>query len=128
MLAADAARMNLLALGDEQAASLGVDVRSLERRTFFACAVVVGAVVSATGPIGFVGLIVPQAVRRLIGPDLRTLIPSSALAGGAMLVACDLLVRVLAPHVHSGIPVGAVTSLVGGPVFLLLLRRPTSAA
>jgi iron complex transport system permease protein len=123
VLGADAPRMNLLALGEEQAASLGVDVRALERRTFFACAAVVGAIVSATGLIGFVGLVVPQALRRLIGPDLRALLPASALAGGAILVACDLLVRVLAPHVHTEMPVGAVTALVGGPVFLALLRR-----
>jgi iron complex transport system permease protein len=123
VLGFDAARMNLLALGDEQAATLGVDVRALERRTFFACAAVVGAVVSATGLIGFVGLVVPQAVRRVVGPDLRVLLPTSALAGGATLVACDLFVRVLARRVHTEVPVGAVTSLVGGPVFLVLLRR-----
>jgi cobalamin transport system permease protein len=117
----DAGRMNLLSLGDEQAASLGVHVRTLERRTFFACAAVVGAVVSVTGPIGFVGLVVPQAARRVLGPDLRLLLPASTLAGGAMLVGCDLLVRVMAPSVHTEVPVGAVTALVGGPVFLVLL-------
>jgi iron complex transport system permease protein len=123
VLMVDAARMNLLALGDEPAASLGVDVGALERRTFFACAAVVGAIVSVTGLIGFVGLVVPQAVRRVTGPDLRVVLPASALAGGATLVACDLLVRVLAPHLHTEVPVGAVTALAGGPVFLVLLRR-----
>jgi iron complex transport system permease protein len=123
VLAADAARMNVLALGDDPAESLGVDVRALERRTFFACAAVVGAVVSVTGLIGFVGLVVPQGVRRVVGPDLRVVLPASALAGGATLVACDLLVRVLAPHLHTEVPVGALTALAGGPVFLLLLRR-----
>jgi iron complex transport system permease protein len=83
----------------------------------------VGAVVSATGLIGFVGLVVPQAARRLVGPDLRALLPTSALGGGATLVTCDLFVRVLAHHIHTEVPVGAVTSLVGGPVFLVLLRR-----
>jgi iron complex transport system permease protein len=125
-LAADAARANLLALGDDAAASLGLDVRALERRTFFACAAVVGAVVSVTGLIGFVGLVVPQAVRRVVGPDLRAALPASALSGGATLVVCDLLVRLLAARVHTEVPVGAVTALVGGPVFLVLLRgRPT---
>jgi len=119
----DAARMNVLSLGDEPAESLGVDVRKLERRTFFACAAVVGAIVSVTGLIGFVGLVVPQALRRLVGPDLRLLLPASALGGGAMLVACDLLVRVLEPHVHTALPVGAITALVGGPMFLRLLGR-----
>ena len=119
----DAARMNVLSLGDEPAESLGVDVRALERRTFFACAAVVGAIVSVTGLIGFVGLVVPQALRRLVGPELRLLLPASARGGGATLVACDLLVRVLEPYVHTALPVGALTALVGGPVFLLLLRR-----
>jgi iron complex transport system permease protein len=123
VLVADAARMNVLALGDEPAESLGVDVRALERRTFFACAAVVGAIVSVTGLIGFVGLVVPQALRRLVGPDLRLVLPASALGGAATLVACDLLVRVLEPHIHTALPVGALTALVGGPVFLLLLRR-----
>lgn len=123
VLLVDAARMNALALGDEPAKSLGIDVRALERRTFFACAAVVGAVVSVTGLIGFVGLVVPQALRRVVGPDLRVLLPASALSGAATLVACDLLVRVLSPHLHTELPVGAVTAVAGGPVFLALLRR-----
>ncbi|HEY8087951.1 MAG TPA: iron ABC transporter permease [Polyangiaceae bacterium] len=128
VLLLDAARMNVLALGDEPAESLGVDVRRLERRVFFACAAVVGAIVSVTGLIGFVGLVVPQALRRVLGPDLRLILPASALGGGATLVGCDLLVRLLEPHVHTALPVGALTALVGGPVFLLLLRRRNSDA
>ncbi|HLK38211.1 MAG TPA: iron ABC transporter permease [Polyangiaceae bacterium] len=127
VLLADAGRINLLSLGDEPAASLGVDVRSLERRTLFACAAVVGAIVSVTGLVAFIGLVVPQAMRRLIGPDLRVLLPLSLLSGGATLVACDTLVRVLTPAVRTELPVGAVTALVGGPIFLVLLRRPTNA-
>jgi iron complex transport system permease protein len=123
VLSVDAARMNLLALGDESAESLGVNVRALERRTFFACAAVVGAVVSVTGLIGFIGLVVPQAVRRIVGPDLRVALPAAAFAGGATLVTCDTLVRVLAPYLQTEIPVGALTALLGGPVFLVLLRR-----
>jgi iron complex transport system permease protein len=126
VLFVDAGRMNLLALGDEQARTLGVDVRALERRTFFACAAVVGAVVSVTGIIGFVGLVVPQAVRRVLGPDLRVVLPVSALGGGAMLVLCDLLVRVAARRLHTELPVGAMTALVGGPTFLVLLGRDRS--
>ncbi len=124
VLLADAARMNLLALGDEPAMTLGVDVRAIERRVFFASAAIIGAIVSVTGLIGFVGLVVPQAVRRCIGPDLRWLLPGSALAGGATLVTCDLLVRLLSRHLlHQEVPVGAITAIVGGPVFLFLMRR-----
>lgn len=119
----DAGRLNLLALGDENASTLGVDVRALERRTFFACSIVVGAIVSVTGLIGFVGLIVPHAVRRLVGPDLRVALPTSLFAGGAVLVVCDLVSRALFRWLGTEPPVGAVTALVGGPLFLLLLRR-----
>jgi iron complex transport system permease protein len=123
VLLADAARINVLSLGDEPAASLGIEVRALERRALFACAIVVGAIVSVTGPVGFVGLVVPQAMRRLVGPDLRVLLPTSILSGATTLVTCDLAVRMLAPVVHTEVPVGAVTSLLGGPLFLALLWR-----
>jgi iron complex transport system permease protein len=123
ILLRDAGRLNLLALGDEGAMHLGVDVRALERRTFLACSLVVGAVVSVTGLIGFVGLVVPHALRRLFGPDARTLLPASLVAGGGVLVLCDLGSRAVFRWLHTEPPVGAVTALVGGPVFLVLLRR-----
>jgi iron complex transport system permease protein len=119
----DAGRLNLLSLGDEGALHLGVDVQALERRTFIACSVIVGAIVSVTGLIGFVGLIVPHALRRLFGPDARTLLPASLFAGGGVLVLCDLGSRVLFRWFHRELPVGAVTALLGGPLFLVLLRR-----
>jgi iron complex transport system permease protein len=119
----DAARMNVLSLGEESAASLGVEVRALERRALLACAAVVGAIVSVTGLIGFVGLVVPQAVRRVAGPDLRLVLPLSILVGATTLVVCDLVVRVIAPVVHTEVPVGAVTALLGGPVFLAMIVR-----
>jgi iron complex transport system permease protein len=123
VLLRDAARLNLLALGDEAAQTVGLDVRALERRVFLASSCVVGAIVSVTGLIGFVGLVVPHALRRLAGPDHRSLLPLSLAMGGAMVVACDLLARVLFRWLHTEPPVGAVTALIGGPVFLLLLRR-----
>jgi iron complex transport system permease protein len=126
MLLFDAARMNLLSLGDEPAAALGVEVPALERRVVLAGAAVVGAIVSVTGLIGFVGLVVPNALRRRIGPDLRLLLPASALAGAATLVTCDLLVRLASRVLHGELPVGALTALAGGPVFLALLLRRTS--
>lgn len=123
ILLRDAGRLNLLALGDEQAAHLGVDVRALQLRTFFACSLVVGAIVSATGLIGFVGLVVPHALRSLYGPDVRRLLPASLLGGAATLAACDLVARATFRVFHTEPPVGAVTALLGGPLFLALLRR-----
>jgi len=123
ILLRDAGRLNLLALGDEGAMHLGLDVRALERRTFLACSLVVGAVVSVTGLIGFIGLVVPHALRRLFGPDARVLLPASLVAGGGVLVLCDLASRAVFRWLHTEPPVGAVTALVGGPVFLVLLRR-----
>jgi iron complex transport system permease protein len=119
----DAGRLNLLALGDESAEHLGVNVRALERRTFFACSLVVGAIVSVTGLIGFVGLIVPHALRRLVGADARVLFPMSLLGGATALVTCDLASRLLFRWLQTEPPVGAVTALLGGPLFLVLLRH-----
>jgi iron complex transport system permease protein len=123
ILMLDAGRLNLLALGDEAAAHLGVNVRALELRIFIACSLVVGAIVSVTGLIGFVGLIVPHAMRRLVGPDARRLLPASVLAGAAVLVACDAASRGVFRWFHTVPPVGAITALLGGPLFVVLLRR-----
>ena len=123
VLLRDSARLNLLALGDDAAGTLGVDVRGLERRVFLASSCVVGAIVSLTGLIGFVGLVVPHALRRLAGPDHRALLPLSMAMGAAMVVGCDLIARLAFRVLHTEPPVGAVTALVGGPVFLWLLAR-----
>ena len=124
----DAADINLLALGEESAAALGVEVRALERRVLLAASLTVGAIVSLTGLIGFVGLVVPHALRRFSGPDLRRLLPLSCVAGGGMLVACDLLSRLALRAFDAKLPVGAVTALLGGPAFLRLLARSRAAA
>jgi len=118
----DAARLNVLALGDDAAEHLGVRVRSVELRTLFASSLVVGAIVSVTGLIGFVGLIVPHVLRRVLGSDARVLLPASLGLGGATLVVCDLVSRGAFRWLHTEPPVGAVTALVGGPLFLVLLR------
>ncbi|MGK3967305.1 FecCD family ABC transporter permease [Sorangium sp. So ce118] len=127
VLVANAARLNLLSLGDESAETLGVDVRAVERRIFFASSCVVGAIVSRTGLIGFVGLIVPHAVRRLAGADLRRVLPLSLVAGAVLLTTCDLLARLLFRWLGTEPPVGAVTAVLGGPLFLALLRRSPRA-
>jgi iron complex transport system permease protein len=123
LLLHDSGRMNLLSLGDESASTLGVDVGRLERRVFFASSCVVGAIVSLTGLIGFVGLVVPHAVRRFTGPDHRRLLPLSFLVGATMLVLCDLGTRLAFRLFGTELPVGAVTAVIGGPVFLWMLTR-----
>ncbi len=123
ILLRDAARLNLLTLGDDAAEHLGVSVRAVERRTYLASALVVGAIVSVTGLIGFVGLLVPHALRRTIGPDARLLMPASLGFGGAALVVCDLVSRAAFRYLHTEPPVGAVTALIGGTLFLVLFAR-----
>lgn len=124
VLLADAGRLNLLALGDDTAGTLGVDVRGLTRRTFVASSCIVGAIVSVTGLIGFVGLVVPHALRRTVGPDHRALLPASLLVGASMVLLCDLASRLLFRALGTEPPVGAVTAMIGGPVFLAMLARP----
>lgn len=119
----DAARLNVLTLGDDAAEHLGIGVRGLEQRTYLASSLVVGAIVSVTGLIGFVGLLVPHALSRVVGPDTRRLMPASLGFGGAALVLCDLVSRSAFRLLHTEPPVGAVTALVGGTLFLVLLRR-----
>ena len=111
--------LNVLMLGEAWAAGRGIDHRRLNWQSFAVGAWLVGTVTAITGPIGFVGLIVPHLLRRLCGPDYRLLLPLSLLAGGAFLVVCDTLSRsVLAPV---EIPVGVTTALLGGPFFVWLL-------
>ena len=113
--------LNLVAQGDETAAHLGVDVPRVRRWVLAGTALMIGASVAVSGLIGFVGLIVPHLLRLAFGSDHRLLVPASALGGAVFLVVADTLARVvLAP---TELPVGALTALVGGPLFLVLLRR-----
>ena len=127
VLWAHAKALNLLALGGDGAASLGLDVRRAELSVFVASSVVVAAVVSVCGLIPFVGLVVPNHVRRWVGADHRVLLPACALGGAALLVLADAAARASFVVLHSEPPVGALTALLGGPFFLALLRRPRAA-
>lgn len=116
-----AGALNQLSFGEEMAMGRGVDVESTQRWVFGATSLITAGAVAVAGPIGFVGLIVPHAVRGVVGPDHRLLVPAAGLVAGAFLVFCDSLARtVLAP---AELPVGVVTSLLGGPVFVYLLLR-----
>ncbi len=111
---------NLLAVGEEWAAARGVPVQRLMVTGFIAGSLLTGAVTAVTGPIGFVGLIVPHALRLRWGADHRFLIPAAFLVGAAFLAVCDALARtVMAP---AEIPVGVITAMLGGPFFITLLR------
>ena len=111
--------LNLLLAGEEIAASRGVDVPRLRLRILIATSLMIGALVAVAGPIGFVGLMVPHALRRLVGHDHLILAPACLLGGGAFLALADLAARtVMAP---ADLPVGVLTALLGGPFFLLLL-------
>jgi len=110
--------MDLLSLGADEAQSLGVDVRRL-RRTLLALSTGLTALATAVaGTVGFVGLVVPHILRLVLGPEHRRLVPLALIGGAAFVLACDLLARAA-----GGLRLGIVTSLVGGPFFLWLLRR-----
>jgi iron complex transport system permease protein len=116
--------LNLMTLGEEAAAHLGLNVEQSRKLFFVVASLMTGATVAACGLIGFVGLIVPHTMRLILGPDHRRLVPASALAGAAFLTLADSFARmVIAPR---EIPIGVITSLLGGPFFLILLRRKKS--
>ena len=112
---------NHLAFGEDMALGQGVDVAQVRQTTFLAAGLVTAACVAVAGPIGFVGMIVPHIVRRFSGFDHRVLLPGAFLLGGTLLACCDGLARtIIAP---TEIPVGVITAVLGGPVFLCLLGR-----
>ena len=116
-----APRMNALALGDEGAHSLGVDVRRTRKLLLIAASLLTAAAVAVAGPIGFVGIIVPHVLRLIMGPDHRLLIPASVLGGAMFLSMCDTLTRLAFVPLGSEPPVSVLTALLGGPFFLVLL-------
>lgn len=113
--------LNIMLTGEESAQSLGVNVEKTKVYVLVLGTFMVSMVVSVSGIIGFVGLIIPHIVRMIIGPDHRILLPASALAGGIFMVFTDTIARTVISPVE--IPVGIITALFGGPFFLYLLRR-----
>jgi iron complex transport system permease protein len=113
--------LNLITLGEDAAMYLGVEPGALQRQVFIASSLMIGAMVSVSGMIGFVGLMVPHVMRLLIGSDHRLLLPASFLAGGIFLCWADTFARILLAPAE--LPVGIVTAFFGGPFFLFLLYR-----
>jgi ABC-type Fe3+-siderophore transport system permease subunit len=119
VLAAYARELNALAAGPEAAASVGVAVGRTQNVVFAVASLLVGTAISLVGPIGFVGLIIPHALRSFLGPDHRVLLPTSMLGGAAVLTVCDTLARTVAPMNH--LPTGALTAVLGASFFLVIL-------
>lgn len=112
--------LNIMTLGTRSAETLGVNTRRVRFRLLAAASLAASAAVSVAGIIGFVGLIIPHLIRLITGPDHRSLLPLSALGGGLLLLAADTTVRVILP---GEIPVGVLTALLAGPVFLVIFRK-----
>jgi iron complex transport system permease protein len=113
--------LDAFAFGDTSAAALGINVQAVRWTTLTGAALLTGAMVSVSGSIGFVGLILPHAVRLMVGPRHRLLLPLSALVGASFLIWADTLARSLFDPKE--LPVGIVTAIIGAPVFALLLAR-----
>lgn len=121
LLIKNAQKLNILLLGEQEAQHLGVDSERLKYVIIICTALSVGAAVAVSGIIGFVGLVVPHLIRLTIGPDHRLLIPASALLGAILLLAADTFARTIVSPAE--MPVGILTSLIGGPFFLWLLIK-----
>jgi iron complex transport system permease protein len=117
--------LNLLALGEDQAQHLGVNVERVKQVLLVFASMVTAAAVSLSGLVGFVGLMVPHITRLVIGPDHRILLPASTIVGAIFLVVCDAIARVIATPFASTLelPVGIVTMLAGAPFFIILFRK-----
>jgi iron complex transport system permease protein len=113
--------LNLLLLGRETAAALGINVKSTVLLLLVVTSLMVSTIVSLSGLVGFVGLVIPHIFRLLFGPDHRLLVPACLLGGASYLIICDLLARIL-PSAGE-MPVGIITALIGAPLFILLLTR-----
>lgn len=119
LLLKQARQLNILTLGEESARSLGIETEQVKRQIYLLSALITGAVVSVSGMIGFVGMVIPHAVRLMLGADHRLLLPASALVGGMYLMIADTAARTLLTPAE--IPVGIITALAGGPFFIYLL-------
>lgn len=122
LLIFQAKNLNAMMIGDAHAMDLGVDVRRTRLFVLILSTMTVAAAVSFVGVIGFIGLVIPHILRILLGPDNRTVMPLSMIAGACFILICDYLSHVIAPY-YGTLPIGVATSLIGAPVFIYLLLR-----
>jgi iron complex transport system permease protein len=122
LLSSFSRELNIIAMGNERAAALGVNVELFRAVLFVSTSLLVGAIVSVTGPIAFVGLMIPHITRMLVGASHQRLIPATFFFGAVFLAVCDTAGRTM--FFPSQLPVGIITGLLGGPFFLWLLLRP----
>jgi iron complex transport system permease protein len=121
MLTINARSLNLMMLGERDAFDLGVEVQRVRLTVFLVASLLVGASVASSGSVGYVGLVVPHLTRLSFGSDNRMIIPASALVGASFVIIADTVARTLiAPR---ELPVGAITALIGAPLFIYLLKR-----
>jgi len=113
--------MNAVLFGEEEAKHLGIDTENLKKILILLATLLTSVAVSVAGIIGFVGLVIPHVVRIIFGPNHKILIPFSAISGGIFMLVCDTLARTIAMPIE--IPVGAITAMVGAPLFIYLLRK-----
>ena len=124
MLIAHRRHLDVLRVGDDEAAALGTDVRRLRLVVVVAATLGTAAAVSVSGLIGFVGIIVPHFIRLTAGSSYRRLLPLSVLFGAAFMIVCDLIGRMAQAPAET--PIGVVTAFIGAPFFILVLRRRAS--
>ena len=117
-----APELNAMSLGNEMAHYVGVKTKLITTIGLLLATLMTASAVAVAGLIGFVGLIIPHAIRNITGPDHRKLVPASVFAGGIFLVICDLVAKTILGPAEE-IPVGVITALVGGPFFIIILRR-----
>jgi len=113
--------LNAISIGEEEAAHLGIDTQKIRKTLILITALITASLICICGIIGFVGLIVPHAMRLITGPNHKTLIPATCLAASVFMVACDILSRTLFAPIE--IPIGVITAIIGAPVFIILLKK-----
>lgn len=116
--------LNAISIGEEEAIHLGIKVETIKKMLFLLTSLITGALVSVSGMIGFVGLIVPHMMRLVVGPNHKVLIPATCLGAAAFLVLCDTFSRILFPPIE--ISIGVLTSIIGAPIFIILLKKRQS--